>query len=195
MANFINKDNSFIHFLAPTLCGIKPSNLFTMADVDFSKSEILRWEKEIKNQNLHLVAFKLLSNRWMIFAYNSNWIKQILCNELIAAYLYQKGYSAPQDIYKTLEELILRLKNHSCFPHEVGLFLGYPLEDVISFEKNKGQNYKYCGIWKSYSDSSLAESCCNQYRCCSKLCKQWFEKGLSVSEIIKKYKEVAQMAA
>ena len=48
--------------------------------------------------------------------------------------------------------------NHlwSDFPHEIGIFLGYPLWDVEGFIANKGQNYKLCGYWKVYEDVSGA---------------------------------------
>lgn len=38
------------------------------------------------------------------------------------------------------------------FPHEMGLLLGYPIEDVEGFIKNKGENYLYAGYWKVYKD-------------------------------------------
>lgn len=38
------------------------------------------------------------------------------------------------------------------FPHEIGLLLEYPLEDVIGFIENEGRNYLYSGYWKVYAD-------------------------------------------
>ncbi|MBQ0052534.1 MAG: DUF3793 family protein, partial [Treponema sp.] len=101
----------------------------------------------------------------------------------------------PLDAALTLKELFTRLKNPKDFPHEIGFFLGYPFEDVIAFEKNRGQNCKYCGCWKSYSDPLQAEIYCAQYKWCSQICKQLFDEGLSVSQIIKKYKETIGNAA
>ncbi len=31
------------------------------------------------------------------------------------------------------------------FPHEMGLLLGYPVEDVVGFMENNGKNYLYSG--------------------------------------------------
>lgn len=36
------------------------------------------------------------------------------------------------------------------FPHEVGIFLGIPAKDVISYIENKGKNYLFNGYWKVY---------------------------------------------
>ena len=38
------------------------------------------------------------------------------------------------------------------FPHEMGLLLGYPIEDVRGFIKHKGKNYLYAGYWKVYEN-------------------------------------------
>jgi hypothetical protein len=38
------------------------------------------------------------------------------------------------------------------FPHEIGLFLGYPIWDVEGFIEHKGLAYKICGYWKVYDD-------------------------------------------
>ena len=40
------------------------------------------------------------------------------------------------------------MKDHLSFPHELGLLLGYPVEDVLGFIRNEGRNYLYCGYWK-----------------------------------------------
>ena len=36
------------------------------------------------------------------------------------------------------------------FPHEIGVFFGYPLEDVKSYIENNGENALYVGYWKVY---------------------------------------------
>ncbi len=194
MANYCKLSETFIKSIAPTLCGIKPANLFSLSAKDFSESIVRQWKYKIEKQNLCLVSFRTSINRWMFFIYDLAWIRKLLSDDLIQAYLRGKGYSDPLDTLKTLDELFSRLKKHTGFPHEVGLFLGYPFEDVISFEQNSGHNCKYCGFWKSYTNPSAAELCCRQYKMCSQMCRQWFEEGLSVPQIIKQYKETVKRA-
>ena len=38
------------------------------------------------------------------------------------------------------------------FPHEIGVFLEYPLLDVKGFLKNNGKNFIYSGYWKVYGN-------------------------------------------
>lgn len=38
------------------------------------------------------------------------------------------------------------------FPHEIGVFLGYPLSDVRGFLEDEGRNCAYVGYWKVYDN-------------------------------------------
>ncbi len=195
MTNYNNFNQCFINCLAPSLCGIKPANLFTVSISDFSQEEFIKWKNLLAGQNLGLVNFKSSDSRIMVIAFNLLWIRKILGDSLIQTYLRGKGYENPSDTAKTLDELFQRLKTQKGFPHEVGLILGYPFEDVVGFEENQGRNCKCCSYWKSYSDPSVAKKCCSEYKQCSKLCKQWFEEGHTVPQIIQKYKEAVCNAA
>ena len=42
------------------------------------------------------------------------------------------------------------------FPHEMGVFLGYPLEDVKGFIQNGGRGSLFTGYWKVYHDPERA---------------------------------------
>ena len=71
-----------------------------------------------------------------------------------------------------LETLGRRL-NQGDFPHEVGLFLGYPPEDVEGFRLHRGRDYKLAGCWKVYSDVERARQCFRRYGLCrAALCRR-----------------------
>lgn len=44
-----------------------------------------------------------------------------------------------------------RLQRFEAFPHEIGLFLSYPPEDVRGFIEHKGHESKCEGCWKVYA--------------------------------------------
>ena len=85
-----------------------------------------------------------------------------------------------------LPELLHRLAFSSCFPHEVGLFLGYPLCDVVGFENDRS-GYKFSGFWKVYGDLDEAERKMKMYKSCSEICMRMLGSGLSVPMIAEKY--------
>ena len=80
-----------------------------------------------------------------------------------------------------------RLSANAIFPHEVGLFLGYPLEDVIGFETHGARDFKYSGTWKVYGDKETAIRRMNLYKKCSETCMKLLASGLSVPLVTKKY--------
>lgn len=69
--------------------------------------------------------------------------------------------------------------NGSDFPHEVGLFLGYPVWDVKGFIEHKGQQYKLCGYWKVYDDVPGAICKFEEYDWIKKCALERFYKDLN----------------
>lgn len=185
-----NIDEIFLRCSSQTLCGIKPANLFRICEKDFDFKFYKKWKKIIKKLGLCVFDFRTNKNSIIVFVYDFSWIEKILENGLIKKYLIKKGYFNFDNGKKVLNILFERLKDYEEFPHEVGIFLGYPVEDVISFEKQKGKCCSYCGYWKSYCNPEEAKKCCEQYKKCSELCRQWFDEGYSIPQIIRKYKKV-----
>ena len=82
-----------------------------------------------------------------------------------------------------LAQLTYRLQTQSEFPHEIGVFLGYPLRDVVGFIQNKGNNYTCSGLWKSYGDPSEAQACFTCYKKCSCVYRKLFERGVPLEKL------------
>ena len=60
------------------------------------------------------------------------------------------------------------------FPHEVGLFLSYPPEDVKGFIENRAANAKCTGVWKVYGDERQARQTFDRYKKCTQTyCERW----------------------
>ncbi len=49
------------------------------------------------------------------------------------------------------------------FPHEIGMFLGYPVADIRGFIENEGRKYLMIGYWKVYSNLSQARMIFKEY--------------------------------
>lgn len=91
-------------------------------------------------------------------------------------------------IYMLLKELSDRIMMYCGgnieFPHEIGAFLEYPVEDVRGFLDNNGENFLYSGYWKVYHNVKETKKLFKQYD---------FVKEFAVREIIggKSIKEIA----
>lgn len=63
------------------------------------------------------------------------------------------------------------------FPHEIGVFLGYPLQDVKGFIENNGRNSKYTGLWKVYGDKAASMRMFEKYRKCFSVYSDLWRSG------------------
>ena len=181
-------DETIIHCSAPALCGIKPANLFSMSAENFfeGRKRLLKWQGDFCKSKRYFVPLKKGDSRFLFFVYDKNLLEKVILDENNAAYLSQKGYSFSRGLNGILSELLHRLMFQPDFPHEVGLFLGYPLEDVVGFEKDSSA-FCYSGFWKVYSNRDEAERKMKLYKSCSEICMKWLDEGLSVPVVAKKY--------
>lgn len=183
-----------VHYSAPTLCGIKPGNLFFVNASVFSKEIFAKWQIIFWERGLASVFAKTSEDRVMVLVYNVVWAEKILKEACVQSYLKAKGYYPCASAEDFEIQMFVRMKLCLDFPHEIGIILGYPLKDVIEFERHQGRDCKYCGYWKSYSDVENAKKCECSYKNCSYLCKKWFDEGYSVHQIVKEYKKAVNAA-
>ena len=66
------------------------------------------------------------------------------------------AYPVGQPLDVLLRNLKRRIAMSKDFPHEIGLFLGYPIEDVVGFIRYAGKGCKLSGLWKVYGDAEAA---------------------------------------
>lgn len=102
---------------------------------------------------------------------------------MIQEFLNQYGYGS-YCIQDALIHLKHRLKDNE-FPHEIGIFLGYPLYDVKGFIQDKNQ-YKILGYWKVYGNIKNSQRLFYRYDCCQKTLSDKLSQGESLFQIIKK---------
>lgn len=120
---------------------------------------------------IYVYRRKQLLNDW-----KTQGVKELLiCN----------GYKgiAGTDIEENIEHLRVRLEESDNFPHEIGLFLGYPIEDVKGFIENQGLNYKCLGCWKVYGDECKARKIFAQYKACRQTYKMLFKNGNTLMQL------------
>lgn len=172
---------------APTLAGIKPASLFrcgrrTTEDI---RQTVETWDHALGYLGLRVRILKECPNTGdcMIYVYRPDWVDRLLSEEDHLCFLdscgYQRGSTA-----LLLDQLSDRLCLEQDYPHEIGLFLGYPLSDVIGFIENRGWNYTCCGCWKAYGDPEKAQAYFDLCRrCTSRYCALYAE-GASILHLV-----------
>ena len=158
---------------APTLMGVKCGSLLALSVSEYDLAgcaaliESKRYGDEVCVRTVSRCA-----ERKLLFVYNVRLLSEALAKEGVRDFLTRYGYPREFDGEQCLDRLCERLAE-SDFPHEIGIFLGYPLEDVKGFIRNCGQRCKLCGVWKVYGDVDKARAmfeCFERCRVC--LCRQ-----------------------
>ena len=180
-------EKALVEQCAPTLAGIKPASLFRISGSDSSVIRSLAniWDQRLQPLGIRIQVLKecLQTHACLIYVYRHAELAKLLENKNNLEFLVQNGYQ-PQDPDGILTQLSERLCLEREFPHEIGIFLGYPLSDVIGFMENQGRNYTYCGYWKSYGDPENAKQCCARYRSCTCAYKEMYNRGTPFIQLV-----------
>ena len=135
---------------APVLKNVKMSSMFT---VPAGTSPIVC--SFLYQTGVRLCRLCSSGSRDIIFLYREKWMESWLNRSEIAGFLLGYGYNDEplrQKLSYLGERLSYYYERSQDFPHETGLFLGYPLEDVRGFIRHRGKECRYTGYWKVYSD-------------------------------------------
>ncbi len=168
---------------APTMASLKTGSMFVCP---FGSREAMTAELRQLNLRLGQKGLRILPLRWrdgkaLLYLYRPKLLERDLRDPLARALLSECGYS-PESANACLTRLIARLRTEPDFPHEVGLFLGYPPADVDGFMHRK-EEWKLSGLWKVYDD---VESALRQFaRCrhCTEVYLNCLSRGFSLDRL------------
>ena len=138
---------------APLIMYDKISNIITIQKEDFSGiKEILR------GTDIRYHILKSSGSKLILFLYRSSDFEDYLSRDDIREFLFECGYDKDSDALGFLYKLAKRIFFYQngekvSFPHEIGVFLGYPLCDVIGFMENGGNNWLLSSYWKVYDNA------------------------------------------
>lgn len=135
---------------APIITGIKVSNLLIVSSKDEDTVRVILRKTGIIHYRLLRKNYKTI---FLLFRISQLTIH--LQDAEVQSVLKENGYCefSLGGILRTFQCRYETYMNQGeGFPHEIGVLLGYPVEDVIGFINQKGQNYLYSGYWKVYRD-------------------------------------------
>ena len=163
---------SILRQCAPTLTGVKTGSL-----VKFDRN--VRTEASAFLSGLgNGLETRLLrdSDSCQVLLYSRCLLERVLgCCE-VRRFLMGLGYPEDYTVDSALDVLADRMRE-DVVPHEIGIFLGYPLCDVIGFMDNCGRNYKCLGCWKVYGDPEKARGMFSDIRKARSEVLRCFEEG------------------
>ncbi len=177
-------ESGVIENCAPTLAGMKAACLFNFFfEEEEAVLEALRSINEVLGpKGVAVEALLWRESSVLIYTYRRKLLEEDLSKEGVLELLKDYGYRS-RDVEECILHLKRRLYHYECFPHEIGLFLGYPLEDVKGFIENKGKNCKSCGVWKVYCNEGEKQKLFEKFKKCTNVYIQVFREGRGLSQM------------
>lgn len=181
-------ERALAYHCAPSMAGIKAADLFTWPNG--SGQEIRRYAGDLARRGICLRELRRGKRRTLLLVYRPACLERCLSCPRVRAMLERAGYPAGVSPEELLGRLMERLEGEA-FPHEIGLFLGYPPEDVEGFCRHRGQNYKLSGRWKVYGDR---EAACRRFQCYDH-CRDALCRRLAVCPLLEVFHPVKERSA
>lgn len=167
---------------APVLKGVKVSNLITV------KPGICGLIKQYLGGS-QVICTPLYSGRGreILFLYRYDALEEYLMRPEVRRFLAGYGY-----LDRSVSGVLIRLRKRYAdyvekrwaFPHELGVILEYPVEDVEGFIRNGGKNCLTERYWKVYHNRERAEEIFRQYDMVKEMAMREIVSGRSLSQVV-----------
>ena len=170
---------------APTLLGVKCASLVSLSHLEFDIAVHLRiFNRRAAEKGLKIRVMHICETRCVMLVYNEKKLYSRLQEKETREMLANEGYDVDSSLDAMLARLSARMEN-CVFPHEIGLFLDYPAEDVKGFIENNGENYKLCGCWKVYGSEECARRKFEKYEKCRRFLCNKLNEGCDIYSALK----------
>ena len=181
---YIMSEELVVRQCAPTLAGIKTGSLFSCPcnSPEELRQEVRRINRLLAGKGLCLLPLRFDGSRALLYLYRPSRLRQDLEDAEAVRLLEESGYPC-HSAGQCVACLIRRLRESEEFPHEIGLFLSYPPEDVRGFIENKACRFKCAGLWKVYGDEERAKELFRQYKRCTDRCCALWRAGSGLAQL------------
>ena len=169
---------------APTLSCIKCANLMTARFTNRVQlaRQVAALRLRLRQYGVQLTILRLRDGCAQLYLYRPQLVSAILERQAVRDFLRGCGYTDLR-LSEALKLLRRRLESGEDFPHEIGIFLGYPLEDVQAFIEKHGQDCVLCGMWKVYHNEQEARRYFASCHDCRLRAIRAFRAGMSLEQL------------
>ena len=167
---------------APLLAGLKISNMLSICRKLYKNvTDIL------EDSGISYYILRETDKKIIMLLYNERQMESHFLRKDVRRFLGALGYT-DFSINALLERFAKRycdnIGNGEAFPHEMGVFLGYPLEDVKGFISNQGKNFLYSGYWKVYANMQQKVQIFQKFEYAREFMIMLISEGTGIKEII-----------
>ncbi len=171
------------------MAGVKTGNLMCCKVEDYLGiyDEINRLAKSLESAGIQIRILKDNGNHMLILVFRTKALEEILLKKEFQKVLRSLGYEKPEDLEYCLKRLASRCYDKNNFPHEIGVFLGYPVEDILGFIESP-KDFLYSGMWKVYHNVEEKITLFEKYKKCTNSIVKKMENGFGLTSIFAKNK-------
>lgn len=146
------------------------------------------YAKKTAGRGMRLAWLASRGSGCMLLAWRPAMVKDLLSVKENRVFLADAGLPVDSDDVLACE-FVGRLRAYYAgragFPHEVGLMLGYPVEDVRGFMADGGRGAKVVGRWRCYGDVPAARRRFEELGRAELACKRLYAEGVCVGELLR----------
>jgi hypothetical protein len=167
---------------APLITGLKISNLLNIRREDFASMQEI-----VKRSQFSWYLLIETEEKMIALLFHRDSLECYLRKPKVREMFQQAGY-ANLSLDGILKEFRVRyagyMESKNEFPHEMGLLLGYPTEDVEGFITHRGDDCLCVGYWKVYANKERKLKIFERFENAKERLIQLLSCGISMGEII-----------
>lgn len=170
---------------APAFAGIKPANIAACQKSKYPglHSELEKLNGELNCKGIYIDILCECEKHALVIVYRKSVLDKHLHQSANRAFLSHYGYAKDGNFDDYVNTLKSRLDGDS-FPHEIGVFLGYPLRDIYCFINHRNEGCKLVGEWKVYHNAEEAKKTFSRFKACRKaLFRRVTQRGRTLAQI------------
>lgn len=153
-----NYQKRLLKTISPVIKGIKPAEIISIPKIENNmqdKLELLR--SMIKRcDRIEGKVIDYSNKSYKVFIYNENSLENILHRKNIKKFLAKYGYNINYCLQDYLDTLYTKICKGE-IPDEIGIFLGYPLKDVMGFMGVSDLPLTKINYWRIYGDANISD--------------------------------------
>jgi hypothetical protein len=172
---------------APLISGLKVSNLLIISAEDEALVRVI-----LRRSGISFFRLLRTGEKVTFLLFRKNPLEAYLKQQEVETMLVEAGYAELSlgNILSTFQKRYAHyMSAGGRFPHEMGLLLGYPAEDVKGFVENEGKNFLYSGYWKVYADVEEKRRLFQKFENAKETVIQLLSYGVGIQDILDIYKD------
>ena len=183
-----NKSNSLyikriLEMLGAVILGSKPAEIINVPGSKEDK-KIKLSQIEAFFSNCSRITYRIITTHdggKRVLFINEKSMEKVLVNKRCINFLKFVGYPSDYQLNDYMDELVFRLQSEE-FPHEIGVFLGYPLKDVLGFMGYGKNELVEVKNWRIYGDKEISYEVYNNFMRDKAIMKEMIET-MNINEL------------